>query len=125
MRAKSTSEYIEIEVLRKHPSSYEQQSCGYVGLNDKSKVYAENTDLKILHKYMVTEATIMEENFPRKDYSKRRESRMQFLEISSFKVLILVSQELVCVRFCVEPDKVLQPFHHKPNMSYFFSISLQ
>lgn len=66
MGVKSTFAYAEIEALRKYPSSYDQGPFGYVGLNDKSKAYAENRDLKIINKYMVIEAMIVEENFPSK-----------------------------------------------------------
>lgn len=46
---------------------------------------AGNTDLKTSNKYTVIEATIMEGYFPRKGYSKRGGSKMQFLETSSLK----------------------------------------
>lgn len=125
MGVKSTFGYAEIEVLRKYPRSYDQQSFRYLGLNDKSKVYAGNTDLKTSNKYTVIEAMIMEGYFPRKGYSKRGGSKMQFLETSSLKAFDSCFSKTRVPKILYGAEQRATVLPSKPNMSYFFRLSLQ
>lgn len=72
---------------------------------------------------MVIEATVVEE-IPQEKAIVRR-LRWDSWKRHHLKLLSLVSQERVFVRFYVEPDEVLQPFRHEPNLSDFFCISPQ
>lgn len=62
-----------------------------LGLNDKSKVCAENTDLKIINKCMVIEATVVEEISQEKAIVRRL--RWDSWKRHHLKLLSLVSQE--------------------------------